>query len=104
RRCRSRRSPELSRLGAGGGNSPPLEVLRKDNARVRRNLERIRQVERDDTKTIRAITSSALRGKLRLSGRDKRGRVFLPRDPAGGPLETLRRMLKETFPLGDFPV
>lgn len=55
------------------------QVLRNDNARVRRNLERIRQVERDDTKTIRAITSSALRGKLRLSGRDKRGRVFLPR-------------------------
>ncbi|CAM9525201.1 unnamed protein product [Ectocarpus fasciculatus] len=104
RRRRSRRNPELSRLGASGGNSPPLEVLRNDNARVRRNLERIRQVERDDTKTIRAITSSALRGKLRLSGRDKRGRVFLPRDPAGGSLETLRRMLKETFPLGDFPV
>lgn len=26
------------------------------------------------------------------------------RDPPGGSLETLHRMLKETFPLGDFPV
>lgn len=72
--------------------------------RVRRNLERLRQVEVGDTKTVRAITSSALRGKLRLSGRDKRGRVFLPRDPPGGSLDTLHRLLKETFPLGDFPV
>lgn len=54
------------------------QVLSNDNVRVRRNLERIRQVEVGDTKTVRAITSSALRGKLRLSGRDKRGRVFLP--------------------------
>lgn len=58
---------------------PKRQVLTNDDARVRRNLERIRQAEVGDTKTVRAITSSALRGKLRLSGRDKRGRVFLPK-------------------------
>lgn len=29
---------------------------------------------------------------------------ILSRDPPGGCLETLQRLLKETFPLGDFPV
>eukprot|EP00752_Nemacystus_decipiens_P011426 g10147.t1 len=102
-RRRRERRPELSGLAASG-NSPPPEVLAADSVQVRRNLERLRQVELGDTKTVRAITSSALRGKLRLSGRNKRGRVFLPRDPPGGSLETLHRLLKETFPLGDFPV
>lgn len=30
--------------------------------------------------------------------------LFRRRDPPGGSLETLNRLLKETFPLGDFPV
>ncbi|CAM9524683.1 unnamed protein product [Scytosiphon promiscuus] len=100
---RVQRRPELLRRAAAS-NSPPPEVLMNDDVRVQRNLDRIRQAEVGDTKTVRAITSSALRGKLRLSGRDKRGRVFLPKDPPGGSLETLNRLLKETFPLGDFPV
>lgn len=54
------------------------QVLNSEDRDVRRNMERLKQVTVGEMRTVRALTSSALRSKLRLSGKDKRGRVFLP--------------------------
>lgn len=55
------------------------QILNSQDSKVRWNLERLRQVTAlREMSTVKAITSSALRGKLRLSGKDKKGRIFLP--------------------------
>ncbi|CAM9361907.1 unnamed protein product [Choristocarpus tenellus] len=85
---------------------PQEKQLNTDDHRVLQNLKHVRIVEEngdDQNGTIKILSSADLRKRLRLSGRDKTARVFLPKDKRGS-LEELSRGVRERIPVGDFPV
>ncbi|KAG5180165.1 hypothetical protein JKP88DRAFT_279865 [Tribonema minus] len=68
-----------------------------------RNLAVFEALKNSELSPIRVFASPELRSRLRLSGNEKRQRIFLPRDTRQDP-EVIMAAVREAFPVGDLPV